>query len=115
MTSEQTKELSELLKQTQEYLRYFGELGAETVGAEPATPNASAPRNPASTKAEEPREIATAIPAAASPAKSTLFARINPTAARVNAPNSLFEELAAPSPSLPPSTETLEDVWLDIG
>jgi DNA polymerase len=118
MTSDQTKELSELLKQTREYVRYFGELGAETIGAESTTPNASAPRSPASVPVEEPREIATAIPAAAPPAaKSALFARANPTAARVSAPppDNLFGELAASAPALRPSTETLEDIWLDIG
>jgi uracil-DNA glycosylase family 4 len=118
MTSDQTKELSELLKQTREYVRYFGELGAETVGAERPTPNASAPRGTAAAKVEEPREIATVMPAGAPPAaKSTLFARTNPTAARVSSPprDSLFGELAAPDPSLPPSTETLEDIWRDIG
>ena len=117
MTSEQMKELSELLKQTQEYVRYFGELGAETIGAEPPTPNTPAPRL-ASAKVEEPRERATPTPAGGPPvAKSTLFARANPTPASVSAPppDSLFGELAAPGPSLPPSTETLEDIWLDIG
>ncbi|MFY9621577.1 MAG: uracil-DNA glycosylase [Pyrinomonadaceae bacterium] len=118
MTSDQTKELSELLKQTREYARYFGELGAETIGAEPTTLKASAPRKSALANAEEPREIAKATPNAAPPAtKSTLFARTNPTAARVSAPppDSLFGELAAPGPSLPASTETLEDIWRDIG
>jgi uracil-DNA glycosylase family 4 len=118
MTHNQTEELSELLKQTREYVRYFGELGAETTGAEPATLNASAPRSPASAKVEDPREIATAMPAAAPPAaKPALFARTNPTAARVSAapPDSLFGELAAPAPSIPQSTETLEDIWRDIG
>lgn len=118
MTSDQTKELSELLQQTREYVRYFGELGAETIGAEPATPNASPPQHLSSAQVEEPREVATALPAAAPPAaKTALFARTDPTPARLSAPptDSLFGELAARAPSLPPSTETLEDIWLDIG
>ena len=62
--------------------------------------------------------MTTATPAAGPPAaKSALFARMAPTPARVSAPppDSLFGELAAPGPSLPPSTETLEDIWRDIG
>lgn len=117
MTSDQTKELSELLKQTREYARYFGELGAETIGAKPATPNASVAQGPAA-KVEEPRKIAKAMPVAAPPtAKSALFARINPTAAPVSTlpPDILFGELATSTPALAPSTETLEDIWRDIG
>lgn len=118
MSADQTKELRELLEQTREYVRYFGELGAETVGAEPATPNASALRNLSSARVEAPRQTATSTPAAAAPpsAKSALFARTDPTPARVSAPptNSLFGEIAG-APSLPPSTETLEDIWRDIG
>ena len=117
MTSDQTKELSELLKQTREYVRYFGELGAETIGAEAATPNASTPQSLSSTRAEEPREIATALPPAAPrAAKSRLFARTDPTPAGVSAPppDGLFGEFPA-RPSLPPSTESLEDIWRDIG
>lgn len=118
MTTEQTKELSDLLEQTREYVRYFGELGAETIGAEAATPSATAPYHPVSAKVAKPQKIATATPAAAPPkTKSTLFTRTSPTAARVSAllPDTLFSELAAPDPSLPRSTETLEDIWRDIG
>ena len=116
MTSDQTKELSELLQQTREYVRYFGELGAETIGAEP-TLNSSAPRGPSSTKFEQPVEVATALPAAVpAQAKPALFARTRPAPAPVSAPSpeSLFGEFA-PAPKLPPSTETLADIWSDIG
>lgn len=118
MTSDQTKELTELLKQTREYVRYFGELGAETIGAEPATPNASAPQRLSSAQVEEPRERSTPLPTAApSAAKTALFSRIGPTPARLSAPtpDSLFGAPAARGPALPPSTETLEDIWRDIG
>lgn len=117
MTSDQTNELSELLTETREYIRYFGELGAETLGAEATTPNATAPHQPVSEKVDV-REIGTAMPAVAPPAaKPNLFARTKPTATRASAspPGSLFGELAAPVPSLPPSTEALEDIWRDIG
>ena len=114
MTSDQTKELSELLQQTREYVRYFGELGAETIGAE-ATLNSSAP-GPSSTKVEEPRAAAKASPDVPAQAKPALFARTHPAPARVSAPSpeSLFGELA-PAPKLPPSTETLQNIWSDIG
>lgn len=116
MTSDQTKELSELLQQTREYVRYFGELGAETIGAGP-TLNSSAPRGSSSTKVAQPVEVATALPAAVpAPAKPALFARTRPAPAPVSAPSpeSLFGEFA-PAPKLPPSTEMLEDIWSDIG
>jgi DNA polymerase len=117
MTDEQTKELDDLLKQTREYARYFGELGAETIGAESPTRNASAPPSPASAKFEEPNETAPAPIAAPPTAKSTLFARANSSPAAVSAapPDNLFGELAPPTPSLPPATETLADIWRDIG
>lgn len=116
MTSDQTRELSELLKQTQEYVRYFGELGAETIGAEPATLKASARLSIASAKVEEPGKIATVSPATPRPAAaSALVARMAPARISAPPPDSLFGELTAPGPSLPPSMETLEDIWRDIG
>jgi uracil-DNA glycosylase len=114
MTSDQTRELSELLMQAREYARYLGELGAETIDVAATTPS----DRPASAKIEEPRDFPTAVPfAAPSATKSTLFARTNPTAARVSAspPDGLFGELAPAAAALPPSTETLEDIWRDIG
>ncbi|HEX6187985.1 MAG TPA: uracil-DNA glycosylase [Pyrinomonadaceae bacterium] len=116
MTSDQTKELSEVLKQAREYVRYFGELGAETIGAEPATLKASARLSTASAKVEDPGEIATILPATPPPgAESALFARMAPAPISAPRPDSLFGELATRGPSLPPSTETLEDIWRDIG
>ena len=115
MTPDQTKELSELLKQAREYVRYFGELGAETIGAEPPALNASASPSHASA-IEQPSAVATATPVAAPPtAKSALFTRTKTSPSPAAPPNSLFAELAPAAPSLPPPSETLEDIRRDIG
>ena len=101
MTSDQTKELSELLKQTREYVRYFGELGAETIGAEPSTPNASAPRESLfgeGRRAARDRQQRHRLPLRLRQNR-LLFARANQTRPRVSAPppDGLFGELASPS------------------
>ena len=114
MTSDQTKELGELLEQAREYVRYFSELGAETIGAElpEAATSASVVRT------EQPRPTA-APPVAAPPYPQESTQRrqhgVKSAAAPFAPPDSLFGELAAPAPSLPLSTETLEDIWRDIG
>ncbi len=115
MTSDQTKELSELLKQTREYVRYFGELGAETVGAESVEPA----RTTLSASPTKTEQSPTAKPAAAvtSPQaeKSIRLNQPVKSAALTTAPQDGFFGGASPAPALAPSTETLEDIWLDIG
>src|SRR5687768_10015312 len=118
MTSDQTKELNELLKQTREYVRYFGELGAETIGAESVEPATVATLGASTSRIEQPSP--TAAPPLAVPARHPQISIQPPpqtvkSVAALPAPqDSLFAQ-AAPAPSLPPSTETLEDIWLDIG
>ncbi len=98
-------ELLELLRETREYSRYFGELGVETV--EPAkTPEAtSAGRE---TRAKTRPLQATAKPVAiAQPA----------AASDPNQQDSLFGDLAQPRPPLSQlqTKESMEDIWRDIG
>jgi len=117
MSSHQTKrEVSELLEQAQEYVRYFEELGAETVGAESFTLRTSAFIEPASAKIEQTRKLEPALmpPATPSAPKPNLFARTTSKAAmETTAAGDLF---GAPStPSLAKSTETLDGIWRDIG
>jgi len=119
MTPDQTKELSELLKQTREYVRYFGELGAETIGAESVELATAATLGASASRIEEP--FPTGAPPVKTPAPSA-HRSIQPTkpaarsAAVTFAPqDSLFGELAASSPLLPQSIESLEDIWRDIG
>lgn len=115
MTSDQTKELSELLKQTREYVRYFGELGAETIGAESVEP-ARTTLNASPTKTEQPPTAKPAVTVTSPRAEKSI--RLNQpvkSAARSTAPQDGLFGGASPAPALPPSTETLEDIWLDIG
>ena len=115
MTSDQTKELSALLQQTREYVRYFGELGAETIGAESIEP-ARTTLSASPTKTEQPQ---TAKPAmtVASPQAEKSFRLTQPVKPAVlsTAPQVDLFGGASLAPTLPPSTETLEDIWRDIG
>lgn len=117
MTSDQTKELSELLTQTREYVRYFGELGAETIDAEllePATV-ATSGASPARTQQPPTAKPAVTITSPSAQKSTQPTQPVLKSAALPAAPqDSLFGE-AAPAPSLPPSTESLEDIWRDIG
>ena len=114
MTSDHTSELSELLKQTREYVRYFGELGAETIGAEsiePARTTLSA--SPMKTEqAPTAKPAVTVTPTAEKPVRFTQ--PMNSAAVPTASQDSLFGGTSL-SPPPPSSTETLEDIWRDIG
>ena len=116
MTSDQTKELSELLEQTREYVRYFGELGAETAGAERVQATTIATVAAPKTRIEQPAPTATppTVPAHAQKSVPPPAPSVKPAAAYPAPMDSLFGEAAA-KPTLAPSTESLEDIWLDIG
>jgi len=122
MTSDQAaKELIDLLAQTREYVRYFDELGAETSALESATDEISA--QAASTGPQPGLTLPTpATPQpqstrAPTPSSSALFARTPAKPATVAAvpQSNLFGDTAPIEPTLPQSTETLEDIWRDIG
>ena len=106
-TGPTASELLELLGETREYSRYFGELGVETV--EPAkTPEATSATCEAQAKS----------PPLRSTAKPVAF--VQPAAvAASNAvqQDSLFGDLAQPKPSLAQfqTRESMEDIWRDIG
>lgn len=115
MTSDQTKELSELLKQTREYVRYFGELGAETIGAESVEP-ARTTLSASPTKTGPPPTAKPAVTVTSPQAEKSIRLNqpVESAALSTAPPDGLFRG-ASPSPALAPSTETLEDIWLDIG
>jgi DNA polymerase len=101
-----TSELLELLRETREYSRYFGELGVETV--EPAiTAEAASPVRETQAKARplqstaKPVEIVSPAAVASDPTQQ----------------DSLFGDLAQPKPSLYQlqTRESLEDIWRDLG
>ena len=104
-TDPNANELLELLRETLEHSRYFGELGVETV--EPA--KASGATSPM-------RETQARTPLLQSTAKLVEFVQPAAVAASDAAQqNSLFGDLAAPQPFLAQSKESLEDIWRDIG
>lgn len=113
MSSEANKELQELLKQAREYVSYFRELGAETIDSE-TRPVASSQMVIARV-IEQSAEAAP--PPASAPASSSkhLFTRQPMDAATPSGPQNLFGEEAINKSSLPHSTETLEEIWRDIG
>lgn len=119
MSQDQTKELTELLEQTREYVRYFSELGAETFGAESAAPTTVATLAVSTPRVEQPSPTATSPVTTSAPVAQKSIQSPKPafrSAAPASPPaESLFGEFAAPAPTLPRSTETLEDIWLDIG
>ena len=120
MTPEDTRnELTELLRQTREYVRYFEELGVETVASAKTTAtDVQVPATFAAVKTAEPEGMPrpSRKPQAIPRAPATRIAQtISQPAADSTATDTLFGELSAPKPSLPDSTESLQDVWRDIG
>jgi len=101
-----TSELLELLRETREYSRYFGELGVET--AEPAI-------TPERTSAVRETQAKPRLQSTAKPVEI-----VQPAAVTVSDPtqqDSLFGDLAQPKPSLYQlqTKESMEDIWRDIG
>jgi uracil-DNA glycosylase family 4 len=102
-----TNELLELLRETREYSRYFGELGVETVEPTKAPETTSA--------VGESRAKSLPLEATAKP-----LGIAQPTAVAASDPNqqdSLFGDLAQPKSSLSQlqTKESMEDIWRDIG
>src|SRR6266852_1389071 len=101
-----TSELLELLRETREYSRYFGELGVET--AEPAI-------TPERTSAVRETQAKPRLQSTAKPVES-----VQPAAGAASDPaqqDSLFGDLAQPKSSLSQlqAKESLEDIWRDLG
>jgi DNA polymerase len=116
MTPETTSdELIELLRQAREYARYSGELGIETIALEVTAP-ARAIAAETSTAPEQSPKTSTTPPRPDVNKPSTLF---EPTVAKPRSSSpvveTLFADLAGAPPAIAPSTETLEDIWRDIG
>jgi uracil-DNA glycosylase family 4 len=102
-------ELFDLLEESREYTKYFGELGIETVALPTARVSAA--------RLETSQTAAPVAPSATPPARP-VFTQSSATPARVSTtgpPGSLFGNLAPAQPSFAPSKESMEDVWRDIG
>ena len=111
-----TKEIIELLRQAREYARYFGELGADTMDStaletltEPVVTAATAKATePTSSKFQVP-QVGTTTPRVSVPLQA---ARSVPPPRSAQPEDSLFAIAETPAPS---RSETLEQIWADIG
>jgi uracil-DNA glycosylase len=102
MTQQAEIELAEILREAREQARFLGELGVETIDWA-ATEIVQAPAARLTRPNQPPvRDAVTPAPKAAPP---------QPRAPQ----EALFEGLAPAAPVFPRATETLEDVWRDIG
>lgn len=113
-----TKEIIELLAQAREYARYFGELGADTIDAaavqslsEPGAVLPTKPIEPARSKSPANAQARTTAPRVSVP---TQAARSVPPPQNAQSEDSLFAFPEA-SGAMSKSTETLEQIWADIG
>jgi DNA polymerase len=112
-------ELLDLLQESREHAEYLAELGVETVAIPTAPVILAAASVSASAPAVEPRlgqveslsPRSTARRKQSEPPLRSIAASITEPA---SPPDSLFGDLA-PKPSLTKSTESMEDVWRDIG
>jgi uracil-DNA glycosylase family 4 len=105
-------ELLDLLEQSREQARYFAELGVETIAlSNERLPSVSSRPLPAS----QLPQLSTPRPDLTEPQRSS---PMKPAPAIVSSPMpaaSLFREPAAAQFSSTESTESMEDVWRDIG
>ena len=113
-------ELLGLLQDSREYAEYFAELGVETLAiptghavlaAARVTPSAALVE-PRLGRAESQSPLLNARRQQSEPALRTLAAPVNEPAPPSD---SLFGDLAPAKPSFAQSTESMEDVWRDIG
>ncbi len=104
-------ELLDLLSQSREYTKYFAELGVETIALSSA-PMASEPSRTLPEQSLVEPSTQRRAPSGSEAPQSSMKA---PVVSNPKLPASLFGELAAPEPVFAQSTETLEDVWRDIG
>jgi uracil-DNA glycosylase len=113
-------ELLDLLQESREYAEYFAELGVETVAipaarailpAESVAPSAAAVE-PRLDQVESQSPLSTSRRKQPGPAlRSIAVSTIEPA----STPDSLFGDLAPAKPSFAQSTESMADVWRDIG
>jgi DNA polymerase len=113
-TNSIANELLDLLQESREYTEYFAELGVETVALPTARVVLAAASVLASAPAVEPRlgQIESLSPRLTARRKQSEPAQSITEPA--SPPDSLFGDLA-PKPSFAQSTESMEDVWRDIG
>jgi DNA polymerase len=114
-----TNEVLELLQESREYAKYLGELGVETIPHASVNQDLLAQVLVSASAIDAATKLKEGIP---SPAQPLLGSRaVQATPGRVvprestAPPASLFGDLAGSPTSLAKSSETLEDIWRDIG
>jgi len=112
-------EVLELLRESREYARYLGELGVETIPHSSVIQELLAPAPGSASAINAATKLKVGIPSPARPplesrAEQATPSRMVPREAPAP-PASLFGDLAGSPPSLTRSSETLEDIWQDIG
>jgi len=107
MPNETTDELMDVLRQMREHAKFLGELGLENIELA-AVSDVTAPST-----AFMPASARVTVPEAE--ARPSEVPRRSPTVAPAQSGNSLFGKLANQEPAIPKSTETLEQIWADIG
>ena len=107
MPNETTDELMDVLRQMREHAKFLGELGLENIelAAVRDVTTPSAAFTPASARVTVP----------AAEARPSEVPRRSPTVAPAQSGNSLFGKLANQDLAISKSTETLEQIWADIG
>ena len=112
-------ELLDLLQESREYAEYFAELGVETVAIPPARAILPTASVAASATAVEPRleqvESQSLLPTARRKQTGPALRSIGASTTEPAPPDWLFGDLAPAKPSFAQSTESMEDVWRDIG
>jgi DNA polymerase len=107
MPRETNDELVDVLRNMREHAKFLGELGIESVELDsPRAANVTSPVSAAPAPAPTANRIVDTRPFASS--------RRAPTPVPVKSGAALFEA-ATPTPALAKSTETLEQIWSDIG
>ncbi len=114
MSSDHNDELKDLLQQTREYVRYFRELGAEIIDTETA---ATTTAHPGVNQAinQSTQTVHVGVPPRPAAAAKPLFPRhaVEPGTPAMS--QNLFGDEPTNVSSLPQSSETLEQIWSDIG
>ena len=116
MSSDYSNELKDLLKQTREYVNYFRELGAETIDLDTTASGMLVDTIVSQPKAAAAEPVVTQ--ARSTPqSPRTIFARSSVETRSPAAPQTttLFGGAPVIEQSLSPSSETMEDIWRDIG
>jgi len=104
-------ELIEMLRDAREYTRFVGEMGVETVDE----PSATIERAPVDTEPSVQFARYTSQPIGSSASSRPPSGAKTPTPVAAASSDSLFGDVAEPQPTFSTSTETLSDIWNDIG